>query len=244
MFKIQTNNNNTLKSAFESISSIVDEITLVADKKGIHLRALDRSHITFIILDLEKEFFDEYQCDTPEKINIDCEDFNKILKKCKTTDTLELELEEGHLIIRFKGDAERTFKLTLIDLAYENSQPPHIELPCQINIPSSLLKDYINDMEMFSEKLTFTIDENYFKITTDGQKGDACIDYLHGENILEVVRSCYSIPKLKEIFKANKFSKTCEIGLGDDNPLKVSFKLATGDGELSYLLAPRLETED
>ena len=48
-------------------------------------------------------------------------------------------------------------------------------------------------------------------------------------------------PKLKEIFKASKFSKECSISLGTDNPIKVAFKLVTGAGELSYLLAPRLE---
>lgn len=240
-FKAQIINHNTLKNAFDSIRLIVDEITLVTNNKGIHLRCLDKSHITFIILDLNKEFFDEYQCDAPEKIHIDCDVFYNILKKANRDDVLELSLNEGNLIMDLKGDANRRFEIGLIDIEYENPQPPRIEFPCTINIPSGLLKEYIDDMEFFSEKLEFIVDEDYLIIRTDGQKGKAETRYLHGESISEMVRSSFSIPKLKEIFKASKFSESCELGLGSDAPVRVCFKLVTGDGELSYLLAPRLE---
>lgn len=128
-------------------------------------------------------------------------------------------------------------------MEYDNPTPPNIDLPCKITIPSTLLKNYIDDMGFFSDKLDFIIDENYFKVKTSGQKGEAETEYLHGENILEVVKSGYSIPKLQEIMKAHKFSEQCNIYLGNDMPLKINFTLVTGDGNLEYLLAPRLEEE-
>lgn len=241
MFQLVLTDNSIFKSAFDSISSIVDEITLTADSEALHLRCLDRSHITFIIMDLEKTVFDEYECDTPEKIAIDCDDFNKLLKKCKTNEILKLETNDNNLIMTFEGDGKRKFKLPFIDLEYDNPVPPQMSIPCKISIPSSQLKTYISDMEFFSDKLTFMIDENYFKVSADGQKGDGEIEYLHGENILEVVKSMYSIPKLQEIMKAEKFSKECSLEVGEDMPLRISFTLPTDDGKLEYLLAPRLE---
>lgn len=89
-FKVELSNNSVIKNSFESISKIVDEITLTADSEGMHLRALDRSHITFITLDLDKTLFDEYECDVPEKMAIDCDDFYKLLKKCENNDMLKL----------------------------------------------------------------------------------------------------------------------------------------------------------
>ena len=243
MFKLELTDNSIFKSAFDSISSIVDEITLTADSEALHLRCLDRSHITFIIMDLEKTVFDEYECDIPEKIAIDCDDFNKLLKKCKTNEILKLETDDNNLIMTFEGDGKRKFKLPFIDLEYDNPVPPQMSIPCKISIPSSQLKTYISDMEFFSDKLTFMIDENYFKVSADGQKGDGEIEYLHGENILEVVKSMYSIPKLQEIMKAEKFSKECSLEVGEDMPLRISFTLPTDDGKLEYLLAPRLEQD-
>ena len=163
--KLELTNHKILKESFESISNIVDEITLTADTEALHLKCLSRDHITFIIMDLEKTVFDTYQCETPEKISIDCSEFMKILKKCKPQDTLEIQTDEHNLTLIFKGDATKTFKIRLIDLEYDNPTPPQLNLPCNINIPSKLIKDYVDDMAVFSDKLNFEIDENYFIIT-------------------------------------------------------------------------------
>lgn len=244
MFKLELTDNNIFKNAFDSISKIVDEVTITADAEALHLRCLDRSHITFITMELEKTVFDEYQCDTPEKIAIDCEDFNTLLKKCKNNETLKLDIDDSNLIMTFEGDGKRKFKLPFIDMEYDNPVPPKIDIPCKIRMPSTQLKTYIDDMEFFSDKLNFIVDEDYFKVTTSGQKGDGEIEYLHGENILETVKSMYSIPKLQEIMKAFKFSKECIVEVGEDMPLRISFTLPTNDGKLEYLLAPRLEQDE
>lgn len=51
-FKLELHNHKIIKEAFESISRIVDEVTLICDSEGIHLSALDRSHITFCNMEL------------------------------------------------------------------------------------------------------------------------------------------------------------------------------------------------
>ena len=91
-FKATLTNNNIFKTAFESIAKIIDEVTLTADSEGLRLRALDRSHITFISMDLEAGLFDEYTCDAPEKISIDATEFLQILKHGKSNDILQLSV--------------------------------------------------------------------------------------------------------------------------------------------------------
>lgn len=244
MLKIELADNNILKTAFESISVIVDEITMTADSTGLHLNALSRDHITFIILDLEKTVFDSFECDKPEKFSIDCSEFMKILKKCKSSDTLELTVDEGNVIMVFKGEATKTFKIRQIDMEYDNPVPPVINFPCSISIESSLLKDYVGDMAIFADKLNFSIDEDYFIINTDADFGDAEVKYVHGESISEYVKSAFSIPRLNDILKAAKFTKNATVNLGDNMPIVIEFKLPTGDGCLKFMLAPRLETEE
>ena len=79
-FNLTLTDNKIFKTSFESIAKIIDEVTLTADTEGIRLRALDRSHITFVALDLDYDLFDEYLCDAPEKISIDATKFLEILK--------------------------------------------------------------------------------------------------------------------------------------------------------------------
>ena len=82
-FKLELSDNAIFKTVFDSIASIIDEVTIVFDSEGMRLNALDRSHITFITLELAPEVFDSYICDTPEKVTVDCDRFNKILKNAK-----------------------------------------------------------------------------------------------------------------------------------------------------------------
>ena len=242
-FRLELTNNSIFKTIFESVASIIDEVTLIADKDGLRMRALDKSHITFISLDFEYSLFDEYICDVPEKINIDADQFAKILKKCKTSDILKLSVDEGNLIVIFEGDASRKFNIRLIDIEYTPTEPPLVEHPVNLSIPSEVLKDALGDLSLFSEKLAFTVDADYLRISADGLKGEGDIRYIHGENVKESCQSMFSIKKLQDIMKASKFSKECALGLGDNLPLSLTFKLVTDDGKLSYLLAPRLSEE-
>lgn len=242
MFKIElSENTNIFKDAFESISAIIDEIIIVIDSDGFRVRALDRSHISFVNLELKPSVFDEFECDTPEKISIDTAEFMKILKRMKNSDVLRLTSDEGNFIIKFIGDVDREFKIRLIDTEYEIPQPPALEPPVRVNVPSGLVKDTLVDMELFGEKLYILVDGDYFKVTSDGEFGEADVRYLHGEEVSESVRACYNIDKLKDMFKASKFSEDVEVALGTDMPLTLKFKLSSGDGEIGFLLAPRLE---
>ena len=245
-FNITLYDNSIFKTVFESISRIIDEVTLILDNQGLHISALDKSHITFITLELKKELFDEYSLETPEKINIDCNEFMKILKKCKNNDTLKLGLDEGNLIILFEGDASREFKLRLIDNEYETITPPEINHECNIQIATNVLKDAIDDMGLFGETLRFIIDQDYFIIRSgdDAGFGDACTKYIHGENVQSSVAASYTIGKLVDIMKSSKFSDSVTVGLGDDLPLLLRLELSTGDGVLEFLLAPRISDDD
>ena len=242
-FKLELSDNKIFKDAFSGIRKIIDEVVIECDSEGMRLKALDRSHITFVNMELKASLFDEYICDAPEKINVDTEELNKVLKKCKSSDILQLTIDESNVIIIFEGDATRKFKIRLIDLEYESATPPMIEYPVRLNISTQVLKNALDDMSLFSDKLIFTVTPDHLKISTDGQMGDAEVSYIHGENVNQIYKSMFNIEKLKDMMEASSLSEECELCLGENLPLTLTFKLVTGDGELGFLLAPRLETD-
>ncbi|MEG3224726.1 MAG: proliferating cell nuclear antigen (pcna) [Methanobacteriales archaeon Met13] len=244
MFKAVLSDSNILKTSFDAISSIVDEVQMQADEEGLRLDALDRSHITFVHLELKKNVFDEYQCKEALKINVDTEELMKVLKRAKSEDMVELTTDEGNFIVTFEGEARRTFKIRLIDIEYEAPSPPQLDYPTEFEVPFSLLKDSIQDIGIVSDKIALQVDEDRFKASAEGDFGDAKIEYLHGEKIPENAKSVFSLEKVKEMMKADKFSETAQIKLGNDMPLHLSLKMASDEGELSFLLAPRIESEE
>ncbi|MBM4240737.1 MAG: proliferating cell nuclear antigen (pcna) [Euryarchaeota archaeon] len=244
MFKAVLNDPNILKTSFDAISSIVDEVQMQADNEGLRLDALDRSHITFVHLELKSDLFDEFSCIKPLKINVDTEELMKVLKRAKSDDIVELSTDEGNLIVTFEGEARRRFKIRLIDIEYEAPSPPELEYPTEFEVPFSLLKDSIQDIDIFSDKIALMVDKDKFISSAEGEFGDANIEYLHGEKIENKAKSVFSLEKIKEMLKADKFSDTVTLKLGNDMPLNLSLKMVTEDGELSFLLAPRIESEE
>ena len=232
---------------------------------SILIDALDRSHITFVHLELKSSLFDEFICDEPEKINIDTDELMKVLKRSKSNDRVLMSLDEGNLILTFVGEATRTFKIRLIDIEYDSPAPPSLDYPTEFEIPFTLLKDSIQDMDdyptefeipftllkdsiqdmdIFSDKITLMVDQENFYASAEGEFGDANIEYLHGEKIDTKAKSIFSLEKIREMLKADKFSEIATICLGNDMPLTLSLKMVSEDGELSFLLAPRIESED
>jgi len=244
MFKAELSDANILKSSFDAISSIVDEVQIQTDSEGMRLNALDRGHVTFAHLEFKTSFFDEYICDEPEKINIDTDELMKVLKRSKSDDRVILSLDEGNFIITFEGYAKRQFKIRLIDMEYENPVPPNVDQPTKFEVPFSLLKDSINDIEIFSEKIFLKVDSEKFIAKAEGDFGDASIEYIHGEKIDTEAGSLFSLDKIRQMLKADKFSDVAIIQLGDDMPLNLTLKMVSDDGELSFLLAPRIENDE
>ena len=244
MFKLELSDNKIFKDIFDTVSGIVDEVVLECDSEGMRLRCLDRSHITFVNLELKASFFDDYICDTPEKISIDTDEFNKVLKRAKTKDVLGLTSDEGNFVITFIGDSTRTFRIRLIDLEYETPTPPRIDYNVEVELPTEVFTDALSDIEVFGERITIDVDEDYVSFNSFGEFGDTESKYLHGQVISEHVRSVFSLDKLKDIMKARKVNNIIDLFIGNDAPLTLKFEIGNDDGELGFLLAPRLETEE
>ena len=241
MFKAELSNPNILKSSFDAISNIVEEVQLQTDNDGIRLNALDKNHITFVHLELKKFLFDEYESTEPAKINVDTTELFKILKRAKNDDRVLLSLDDNNLIITLEGEASRTFKIRLIDLEYDENTPPELDYPTSFEVPFNLLKDSSTDIGIYSDKIKLSVDENNFTIKGDGEFGSVDIEYLHGESIGDTVESVFSLDKVKEMLRADKISTMAKIKLGDNRPMSLSLDME--DGELSFLLAPRIEED-
>ena len=241
--KLELSDNFIIKDCFDTITRIIDELVLECDSEGMRLRALDRSHITFVGMELKASLFDEYSCSEPEKIVVDASELMKVLKRCKPSDLLRLESKESKLILTFAGDSTRTFRIAQISDEYESAQPPKMTPPVTVNIPCSLMQDFLDDIAVFGETVCFTVDEDYFRCTGNSELGDSNIQYIHGENIKEVVSSTFNIAKIQDMLKAKKLASTISLSLGNDMPLIVEFNINNGEGKLEFLLAPRLEAE-
>lgn len=242
--RFEISNNKIIKDCLETICIIIDELVFEADSEGIRLRALDKSHISFIDMEWKSILFDTYQCSEPCSFTVDASELLKIIKRIKSNDVLSMGLDEGNLILTYNGDSTRTFKLRLIDVEYETPVPPTVNYPVHLDIPTDVFNDALIDAELYGEKISLSVDNDYFITSADGEFGVNHNRYLHGESIGDYVKSTYSIPKIKEMLKGKSLSHEVKLGLGDDLPLTLEYHSPTNDYKLGFLLAPCLEVEE
>lgn len=236
-------NPKEFQTIIDGLSVIVDECGFTFTEKGMNIRALDKSHIAFMCVDIDKYFFDEYECQNGELAYLDINQLSKIMKRCKNNDIMLLDVDSTNVKITFKGESSRSFTLRLIDEEYQAPNPPQIDYPVNLNIPTMVLNDALTDMGIYSDNLSIGADEVQVKFKADGNFGEAETNYIHGEKVTEYVQSQFSIEKLKEIMKTKGFTETLEIGLGNDMPLTIRMNNASDDAHINYMLAPRITTE-
>ena len=242
--KFEISNNKIIRDCVETVCIIIDELCFECDSESIRLRALDKSHITFLDLEWKDHLFDMYQCSEPCSFTVDASELLKIIKRIRSDDVLSMGLDEGNLILTYSGDSTRTFKLRLIDVEYETPTPPTVEYPVTLSIPVKVFDDAVTDAELYGEKISLSCDNDYFITSADGEFGVNHNRYLHGESIGDYVKSTYAIPKIKEMLKGKSLSHEVQLGLGNDLPLTLEYHSPTNDYKLGFLLAPRLEVDE
>lgn len=262
MFEATIKEITLIKSIFEAVNGIVDEIQINADADGLNMKALDKSHITFITMNLKREIFENYSCDEPMKINIDTDELVKVLKRLKSDDTLIIQSDEDNSKLKLvfesgSNDTRRTFRLNLIDIEYEPPSAPDLEFPSTFKLDFNEFKRTVLDVDLFSDTITLEYKDEDKKLMSygSGEYGEVTVEGydvndedLDNKNAI----SRYQIEKIKAMLKADKLSDQILFKLGTNMPLSLSLQhrdFLKGDSELviaemSYMLAPRIESEE
>ena len=261
MFEITLEESRIVKGIFESISAVIEECTLVFDKDGISINAIDEGRICLVALNLAKNDFDSYSCEGKYELGLNIEDMVKILKRSSADDTITFKYTEGKegsnkIKILMKGKKrkkKRTFSLQLIELGKDelNVQAlDQIDFKAKVTLPLAYLEEAIKDADIYSETVIVSFSEDgniVFKsegaigeIECTLEKDDDGIENFSAEGVSEGI---FSLEYLKNIVKISIIADKVELALSPTTPLKAKFNLLA-ESTFKYFLAPRIEEEE
>ncbi len=235
-----------LKDAIEAISSLVDEAKFKLTADGISVRAVDPANVAMVSLDLAKDAFDSFEA-TESELGLDLTKLNDIMEMADRDDNIELDLDEtAHkLVIRMR---ELSYTMALLDPSSIRKEPkvPTLDLPAHIVVRGEDLKRAVKAAEKVSDYMSIGVSGDVFFMEAAGDTDtvkvemtkDQLIDLQPGE-----AKSLFSLDYLVDISKIAAKASEVTIDLGKDYPLKVRFKISQNHGEVSYMLAPRVESE-
>ena len=240
--KLSLKETKILKDCFNGISNIIDDAVLEFSKEGLKISAYDRSHTTFIEMNLKSDLFDEYECDGVEQIYIDTVIFDDILKRCNSTDTLQLELN-CKLKITFKGKTNREFKMALSYLDIESLQCPKVNFPINFTIPTKFLKDSIKDIGAYSEEVKFVVNHDSLFLMGKNENVKVKNRFEHGMDVEGICRSRFLTQRVNNILKSGNLNENCILSLGDEMPIEFTFRIDE-TSFMRYILAPMITVEE
>ena len=235
-----------IKSIIEVTSPLVNEAKFNITAKGLSLRAVDPAHVAMVDLELKNSAFEEYKASDME-LGIDLDKLSGIMKLASAGDmvTLEYDEEANRLIVRI-GNLVR--RMGLIDTAgMPDSKVPHLDLPAKAVVKAGELSKGVRASEAVSDHLALNIDKDSFELYAEGDTDTVNLK-LPKDMLLELqspgkFRSLFSIDYFSNMIKPVRSEDPITINLGNDNPIRVDFDIAEKNGHVTYLFAPRIESE-
>lgn len=97
-----------LKKVFDAIKDLVPEVNLECNSSGIHLQAMDNSHVALVSLDLKDNAFESYRCDRGRCLGLNMAAVSKVFKLCGNDDAVLIRHNDDGDTISFVFEAHST----------------------------------------------------------------------------------------------------------------------------------------
>jgi len=244
MFRV-TIKSDFLRTVVDATAILVDEVKLHFTPDEMYARAVDPAHVGMIDFKLKKDAFEEYDVEEEVEVAVDLEKVKGMLKLPATEDVICLEQqEEGRLIVKI-GNLTR--HMTLLDTAeMSDAKIPSLDLDTEVVVNADEVYRGVRASEAVSDHIALSASPDGFELSAEGDTDTVNLaipkTQLVSLECEEQVRSLFSLDYFSDMIKSAK-SDQITFKLGTDYPVKMAFKIADGDGDISYLLAPRIESE-
>ncbi len=254
---------NVLRECIESITAIVDEGKLKIAEDGFKLRAVDPANVAMVSFELQTDAFDEFRFVAKEpgaeseteattesraetEIGID---FVKLLSILGIGGREEVELElDEHAQKLFTRMGSLAYTISLLDPSSLRKEPkvPELEFPVQVIIETEEFRRTIRAAEKIGDHIVLGVDGEVFYMEAEGEMDKLRLG-LRKEQLIHLtpgtLHSLYSLDYISAMSKGMSHAENITLNLGKDYPLQIEFEVAEGKGKVSYLLAPRIESE-
>ena len=244
-----------IRTLAEGLKSMLVEMSLVFDKDGIRMIAMDnkRTVLTHMRLHAAKFEHYEYNHTTPRlDVGLNTDHFYRVVKTVTNDDIITFSVsksESNHLTITLEnGEKKRRvrYKLNLLDRDDSDMTMPDTEFPTRITMPSLDFQKTCRDMSLLSAKtvdiknigntLTFTCKGPFASQTVT--MGDSASEInITKKDSDEIVSGTFSLPHLLLFTKCTNLSNNLEISMKNDWFLMIRYVIANL-GDIKLCLMP------
>ncbi|RZN38335.1 MAG: DNA polymerase sliding clamp [Methanophagales archaeon ANME-1-THS] len=247
-----------LRECIEAITAVVDEGKLRITEEGLKLRAVDPANVAMVTFELQRDAFGDFLFKSesgagapPESkaatdVGIDFVKLRGILE-IGGREEVDLKLDEQAQKL-FTKMGSLSYTISLLDPSSLRKEPkvPDLEFPIQVIIETEEFRRTIRAAEKIGDHIVLGVDGEEFYMEVEGEVDKLRLG-LRKEQLIHLtpgtLHSLYSLDYISAMSKGMSHATNITLNLGKDYPLQIEFEVAEGKGKVSYLLAPRIESE-
>ncbi|MFC7044228.1 DNA polymerase sliding clamp [Halobacteriaceae archaeon GCM10025711] len=238
----------TLRATIDSVGVLVDECKIHLDEDGLAIRAVDPANVGMVDLELAESAFESYEADGGI-IGVNLTRLEDIAGMADAGQLVQLELDEETRKLHIQIDGLE-YTLALIDPDSIRQEPdlPDLDLPAQVVAEGRDIDRAVRAADMVSDHIALGVDEGTetFYVDAEGDTDDVHLE-LGAEDLIDLTvgpaHSLFSLDYLKDMNKALPKNGEVTLDLGEEFPVKLHFDIAEGQGSVTYMLAPRIQSD-
>lgn len=237
---------SALKSVFEVLKDIINDVNVYFTTKGVHILTLDTARVTLVHMTLGAENFEEYECPADVTAGLNMANMYKLLKSISGTDTLTMRVTNRDfmeiLIENPVKKSNTSFKLKLLDINEDILDLPDITMNVITTLPTVDFQRITRDMGNLANEMTIVRDANMLELSCAG-------DFADQKTVIEFPESVsrtggvFSLKYINLFTKATNMCSSVQLmqdSANENMPIVFRYTIANL-GDLRFYLAPKLD---
>jgi proliferating cell nuclear antigen len=238
---------SAIKSAFEVLKDILNDVNIFFRPQGMYIVTLDTARTSLIDMFLPADNFEEYHCDQEEIIaGINISNTFKLLKTITNNDVLTIEINsKEHMDIEITSESKKTstkFQLKLLDINESRIEVPDVTMTSVTILPSADFQRLCRDMSNIGQDIEITRNGKELHLRCEG-------DFANQETSIECpdespeMSGLYSLRYLNIFTKATSMCASVQIMQEEGNRFLILKYNVANLGDLKFYLATKVSED-
>lgn len=238
---------DVIQDTIDITQALVDECKIHFQDDSVRIRAVDPANVAMVDLALSSDAFESYNM-SGQLIGIDIERFSDIAGMADTGQLMHLTIRDDRKLNVSIGGL--SYNLALIDPDSIRQEPdiPDLDLQSEITFEGRDLNRGVKAADMVSEHIRLSTDEEkeVFQISAEGDTDDVELELEREDDLIDMnpaeANSLFSLGYLKDMVKPIDSDAAVTAELGEEFPTKLHFGYAGESGDVTFMLAPRIDS--
>lgn len=261
-FKLINNEKaNQFISIIKTLKLFNDYISFFFNSDKLYIQGMDNSHICLYEVNIDKDWFDEYNYSSNEsQIIVSCMSniINKILNLYKTNETLVIGFNDDNMdnifinmIINNDNNLtnNKEFEINCIDIDFESLSPDEIDYDIDLYFTSKEFSNYCNELMNFGEELQIFCYNNLIKLKSNNNES-SMVQNIDMNLILKYdaiddfkIYNKFQINYINYICNLQKAFSQIKISVQYGLPINIFFNTDDDLLNVRFFLAPKVEDD-